>query len=389
MRGVVWGAVFACVAFFACTPTKKQRRSLDLNVAVIDKKVAGAADGLSEGLDVSFEATKAAGETLYNAAVSLDAARNGCSLDERDDFEIGSLEEYYLGRALAAEQIAELQAQDLPLAHPVSQYVDKVGQYLALAAEEYGEQNVRERWKDAPERVVPNRPAPFTGYHFIVLERAEPNAFGGPGGAVMVTTGLLAQLQSEEELAAVLAHEIAHVQRGHGVEFLKAFMCQKAAQDKAFAPARNAAARGRELKAAMPKGSVLRDATEQMLSSLMDSVSEQAKALFKVGYPRAFELEADRIALRYMELAGYDPDAMQRLFERLRQQASGQRRQDEYGTTHPKFSTRLEVIRPVLATIGSEQRPRQEALSARKLRFGAVMSRLLSTQSARGSRGSP
>lgn len=364
-------AVLAAAALLSCNAATEKR--VRKNTQSLLGKVSDAGDKVAEGLTPAWEMTKNAGTSLVDSAKSLDAARNGCSLEERRDFEISASEEYYLGRSLAAEQIARLGSDNLAPDHPVSQYVDRVGQFLAVAAEVYGEQNKSDRWKDYPEKKVPNRPWPYGGYHFIVLNRAEPNAFGGPGGAVMVTTGLLAQLQSEDELAAVLAHEIVHVQRGHGVEFIKAFMCQSAAQDKAYAPARAAADGAKKVNDALPEGSMLRGFSEDLLSSMMDAVSDKAKALYKVGYPRGFELEADRIALRHMALAGYDPQAMPRLLERLEKVAEGE---DDYGVTHPRFKTRLKVVKPVIAKLEREGLPKIEDVEIRTTRFMAAMQNL-------------
>ena len=221
--------------------------------------------------------------------------------------------------------------------HAVSRYVDQVGQVVAIAAEVYGERNRRER-SNVAEAVLENRPSPYGGYHFIVLEREEPNAFGGPAGVVMVTTGLLRKLQTEEELAAVLAHEVSHVQRGHGVEVMKAFMCKHANAEKASAPLKKAAEVGDKVGGRLRKGLALKNADQAVLSELVDSISDRVSALYTAGYPRDFELEADRIGVRYLEVAGYEPGAMRAVFERLQQDAKGE---DDYGRTHPGFQRRI------------------------------------------------
>jgi predicted Zn-dependent protease len=265
-------------------------------------------------------------------------------------------EEYYVGRTIAAEHLARLGAPDLGPDHPVSRYVDRVGQLLAIAAEVYGEHNVRERWEDLPEKSLANRPWPFGGFHFLVLDRPEPNAFGGAGGAVMITTGLLAQLRSEDELAAVLAHEVAHVQRGHGVEVMKAFMCQHAHRENASS----------KLKEAVSKAAAIKGASDEVLGELLGSIAEQAASLYAVGYPRPFELEADRIGVRYLELAGYDPRAMSALFERLEKDTKGE---DAYGATHPRFEKRIEVVEPVIASVPRDRLPSPGDVELRGTRF--------------------
>jgi predicted Zn-dependent protease len=278
-----------------------------------------------------------------------------------------AMEEYYVGRTIAAEHLARLGSSDLGPDHPVSRYVDRVAQLLAIAAEVYGEHNARERWEDLPEKSLANRPWPFGGFHFIVLDRPEPNAFGGAGGAVMITTGLLAQLRSEDELAAVLAHEVAHVQRGHGVEVMKAFMCQHAHRDHASSKLKEAVSK------ASTRGFAIKGASDEVLGELLGSIAEQAASLYAVGYPRPFELEADRIGVRYLELAGYDPRAMTALFERLEKATKGE---DAYGATHPKFDKRIAVVEPVIATVPRDRMPAASDVEVRSARFRKEMAKL-------------
>ena len=315
---------------------------------------------------VDWEVARTAGGEFLEAAKNLDVAMNGCSLAQREPFELDALEEYYVGRTIAAEHLAALGAPDLGIDHPVSRYVDRVGQLLAIAAEVYGEANARERWSDLPEKSISNRPWPFGGFHFIVLERAEPNAFGGPGGAVIITTGLLQQLKSEDELAAVLAHEVAHVQRGHGVEVMKAFMCQHAHQEKASSALKDAVTRAASLGDRLPRGFAIKGASDEVLGELLGSIAERAASLYAVGYPRAFELEADRIAVRYLELAGYDPSSMVALFDRL---AKAKDAKDAYGVTHPPFDKRILVMQPVIDSVPKENRPSSRDVSERAERF--------------------
>jgi predicted Zn-dependent protease len=105
----------------------------------------------------------------------------------RESFEdLTEEEEFYLGRAVAAEILARypLRAED-----DLSAYIRRVGRAVAAYSP---------------------RPETYQGYRFAILEDAQPNAFAAPGGFVFLTTGLLALVANEEQLAAVLAHEVAH-----------------------------------------------------------------------------------------------------------------------------------------------------------------------------------
>ncbi|HWP68404.1 MAG TPA: M48 family metalloprotease, partial [Rectinemataceae bacterium] len=102
-------------------------------------------------------------------------------------------EEYYIGRAVAASIFTKYAPYDN---RDLNSYLNKLGQGLALYS---------------------SRPEIYAGYRFIGLSSDEVNAFATPGGHILVARGLLRLVQSEDELAAVLAHEIAHVALGHGL----------------------------------------------------------------------------------------------------------------------------------------------------------------------------
>ncbi len=69
--------------------------------------------------------------------------------------------------------------------------------------------------------IFSDRPETFGGYHFLLLDSNEINAFAAPGGLILVTRGMLQCCANEDELAAVLAHEIAHVEKKHGLTAIK------------------------------------------------------------------------------------------------------------------------------------------------------------------------
>jgi len=69
--------------------------------------------------------------------------------------------------------------------------------------------------------VFSDRPETFGGYHFLLLDSDEVNAFAAPGGLILVTRGMLRCCENEDELAAVLAHEICHVEMKHGLQAIK------------------------------------------------------------------------------------------------------------------------------------------------------------------------
>ncbi len=107
-------------------------------------------------------------------------------------------QEYYVGRAVAATAIAKFGVDP---DEDRRRYVRRIG--------------------DAVVRCSPGMPANFGGYHFEVLASDEINGVSGPGGFVLITRGAVLACKTEDELAGVLAHELAHVRLRHGVQALQ------------------------------------------------------------------------------------------------------------------------------------------------------------------------
>jgi predicted Zn-dependent protease len=168
-------------------------------------------------------------------------------------------------------------------------------------------------------------------YRFTVIDSEEVNAFALPGGYIYITRGMLALLDSEAELAAVLGHEIGHVTARHSVR-------QYTAQQ--------AAGIGYTVGAIfLPE---LRTAGAQNVYSLFGG------ALIR-GYGREHELEADGLGAEYLARSGYDPNAMiqvirvlkdQESFEVERARREGREPNVYHGlfSTHPDNDTRLQQV---------------------------------------------
>lgn len=178
-------------------------------------------------------------------------------------------------------------------------------------------------------------------YRFTVLDTTDVNAFALPGGYVYITRGLLAYLNSEAQLAAVLGHEIGHVTARHSVQQ------QSAAQ---------AADIGFTLGAILIPG-LGNQGAQQLLNTL-------GTALLS-GYGREHELEADRLGAEYMARSGYNPHEIIAVIGVLKDQetfdkqlaAEEQREPRSYHglfATHPDHDTRLQQV---VASARTLQRP--------------------------------
>ena len=185
-------------------------------------------------------------------------------------------------------------------------------------------------------------------YRFTVLDSNQVNAFATPGGYIYITRGLLAYLNSEAELAAVLGHEIGHVTARHSV---------------------------RQHSAATATGLL---ATVVGAASGVQGAGDLANiagtALVR-GYGREHELESDRLGAEYLARSGYDPSAMlqvigvlkdQENYELQRAREEGREPRTYHGlfATHPANDKRLQET--VLAADrflaqGGERRVEREA----------------------------
>ncbi|WP_371373024.1 M48 family metalloprotease [Thalassotalea aquiviva] len=183
------------------------------------------------------------------------------------------------------------------------------------------------------QKIVKNSHRPDIEYHFTIIDSPDINAFALPGGYIYINRGILAYLDSEAQLAAILAHEIAHVTARHVVR-------QDAARKGAGALT---------VATVITTGS----ATLSDMSSLWGSAAVQ-------GYGREMELEADGFGAEYLYKSGYSPMAMvetigvlkdQEKFNRYRAKEEGRKIKSYHGvfSTHPRNDKRL---REVIAKAG-------------------------------------
>ncbi|MCW5579478.1 MAG: M48 family metalloprotease, partial [Dokdonella sp.] len=181
-------------------------------------------------------------------------------------------------REYGAGMLQELRAYDLVLDDPLlSDYISSLG-YRLVAASERAD----------------------SGFTFFIVRDQQINAFAAPGGYVAVNAGLMIAMDSEDELAGVLAHEISHVQQQH---ILRAFEDQQ----KMSLPIMLAmlgvmiAAAGRNDDAA----------PAALVAGQSIMIQRQ------INFTRGDEAEADRVGIQLLARAGFDPNAMAGAFQQL------------------------------------------------------------------------
>jgi predicted Zn-dependent protease len=180
------------------------------------------------------------------------------------------------------------------------------------------------------QRVAAGSHRPDLQYTFTVIDSPEINAFALPGGFVYINRGLLLYLKSEDELAAVLAHEVGHITARHAI------------QQQARGRLGNTAAVVGGVVAAVATGS-------GYIGSELAQIGSIWAAAGASGFGREHELEADSLGAEYLYNAGYNPRAMIDVLSVLKNQEDfnvrvAQRQPTYHGlfTTHPRNDVRLQ-----------------------------------------------
>lgn len=198
---------------------------------------------------------------------------------------------------------------------------------------------VDERIAEIGNRIVRASDRPDMKYTFRVINDSTINAYAAAGGFVYINTGLLDILESEDELACMLAHEIGHTSKSHQINFVYAAHNRKIAGEIIA----NIISTGVSTSLEVAVGPVVKPTLDSVLGispgprTRPSPISTQiiimltgkagsevgsligtamAESMIK-GYGKEQELEADVLAIRYTKKAGYDPNAMIGVFKRL------------------------------------------------------------------------
>jgi predicted Zn-dependent protease len=242
------------------------------------------------------------GDVLSQAFPPATRAERRVARMQQASQNVSEADEYRVGRAVAARILA---THPLVRDPQLQLYVNEVGQAVARKS---------------------SRPRTYRGYHFAVLESLEPNAFAAPGGTILITRGLLQLCANEDELAAALAHEVAHVAHRDGISTII-----KSRRAEAVANRRIAAAKERGGRAAA------------RASRFEGSINDVFKTIATNGYGRTAEWAADQEALRTLNRAGYNPAALATLLTKM----VAQEKREPRGIyrTHPPTALRLAKVK--------------------------------------------
>ncbi len=205
---------------------------------------------------------------------------------------------------------------------------------LAAFAQIKKEENISEspvandRVKRIGQRIAESvgRSLPNAQWEFVVFESDELNAFALPGGKVGVYTGLIKLAESDDELAAVMGHEIAHVSSRHSGERVTHQMIASGITV------------GSEL---VMESQDVDDGTRNLARAALGGVTT---AGFLLPYSRLHESEADAIGLKFAAGAGYDPRAAITFWQRMQKANEGKASPPEWLSTHPSNATRIRTL---------------------------------------------
>lgn len=235
-------------------------------------------------------------------------------------------QEYYIGRTVGAVVLSKYRAYD---SNQVNHYLNVLGQTLAQASD---------------------LPSTFGGYHFLVLDSDDINAFATPSGLIFVTRGLLRCCKSEDALAAVLAHEVGHVQLRHGMQAI-----EKARYTEA----------GMTVLAEGAKTLGSREVAE-LTKTFEGAITDITSTLINKGYARSQEYEADQVAMTILRRVGYDPGGLVEMLTLMKRnlKPGGV----DFAKTHPSPDDRIAEIRKMSPRYAAVPPP-----ASRQMRFQQVL----------------
>jgi predicted Zn-dependent protease len=200
--------------------------------------------------------------------------------------------------------------------------------------------------------IVINSPRPeiYNGYHVAILDSNEINAFATSGGHIYITRGLISSAKSEDSLAGVIAHEIAHIQLQHSIKAIKTSRITQALM----------------VTGASAAGAVTGYDVNEMTNIFNETVGDIVSELVNNGYSQIQEFDADNTAMSLLAGAGYNPSGLIEMLRELEKTQKGH--SGGFNKTHPSPDKRLAVaekaiyLQPNVVDTGSYRRARFNAV---------------------------
>ncbi|MDO9268193.1 MAG: M48 family metallopeptidase [Methylobacter sp.] len=236
----------------------------------------------------------------------IDSAMRATTAVAKTMEDITPAQEYYIGRTVSAGIVNRYPVKANPVAN---NYLNLLGQVLVMASD---------------------KPSTYKGYHFLLLDTDEVVAFAAPSGFVFVSKGMVRLCKNEDDLAAVLAHEIGHVQKSHALAAISTSRITSALT----------------VIASEGTQAVVGGYVGELTRLFEGSIDDITQTLVNSGYARGQENEADATAIKIMQRVGYDPSALIRVLETMKVKV--QPGATGFTSTHPAADDRIADIRPLL-----------------------------------------
>ena len=276
---------------------------------------SGLTDTLSSLSSAAADSGMGTAASILNASASISKAAEDITPEQS----------YYIGRAVTATILTNYKPYENPA---IEAYLNKICTIITVNSE---------------------NPDMYRGYHVKMLDTAEVNAFSTSAGHILVTKGLLSCAKSEDALAAVIAHEIAHIQLQHSLKSIKT--------------SRFTAAAAATANAAL---TVVSNDTE-LANTLNDMVDDVITDLVNNGYSQGQEFDADELAPTLMADAGYNPKAMDDMLYMMKELQKG--KAGGVYKTHPSPEKRIAKVDKALTKIPMPL----DTSSSRVSRFNSIM----------------
>jgi hypothetical protein len=272
--------------------------------ALYDITIALARDILLQGYDETELADAAAITRTATASYTPSGSPAALALAE-----ISPHDEYAIGRDIVASILSRYALWDSP---HLTAYLNSICAAIVINS---------------------TNPALYNGYHVAIIDSPQINAFATPGGHILITRGLVNAAPSEDALAAVIAHEIAHIQLRHGLRAIQ----------------------------------TSRDAAD-WLAQFSQSGAASIVTAINNGFSHAQEYDADIYALTLLTATGYSTSGLIDMLKELQKIQPGLT--GGFNTTHPSPTSRL--VNAQIAVTRYSQSSGDRAYAARQARFNAI-----------------
>ena len=267
-----------------------------LIITIVIAVTAVSCQHIMAAVDYGAQAAGAVGVIDKNIAdaISTSSRAIGSAAEE-----ITPEQEYYIGRAVAANILSNYRIWNGSPA--MTAYLNRICAAITI---------------NSP------RPDVFNGYHVAILDSNDINAFATSGGHIFVTRGLINAAKSEDALAGVIAHEIAHIQLQHSIRAIRTSRITQALMVTGVSAA----------------GAATGMSVNELTDVFNESVGEIVSTLVNNGYSQNQEYDADNTAMSLLASAGYSPSG---LIDMLRELNTVQTGSSGFGKTHPTPAQRI------------------------------------------------